>query len=251
MDTSAQRLEELARFPVLRPLLAANPALPDTILAQLSEAREVEVRRARVALNPNTSLQVLGRLAGEFPGEFLRNPVLPILHLTRPGFIKELPFLAWASLLRFEALAPSWFQQLKTDIKYQRNQSAIWKLVLLHVSQAGNASKALPLPATGKTSRSWSVILRDELRNDQKYAAGPGALDPQDELETFLLFALLFPHTVPMLKEQWGPGCPQCAASGRGRARFMHKHWRKNAHAPLPWRECPHTLPGCASSTHR
>lgn len=202
MDTPARRLAELARFPVLLPLIAANPATPTDVLAQLSEADEVAVRRA-VALNPNTSLQILGQLAGEFPGEFLHNPILPILNMTRPDFIKELPYLTWAGLLKYEQLSPFWFQQLKTDIRYQRVQPAIWKLVQLHVSQTGETRKTLDLIALDRPPRSWKTTIQEELKRDLGFGSRSIPLTPSEELEIFLLVVLLFPSTVPMLKEQW------------------------------------------------
>lgn len=204
MDTPAKRLAELACSPALLPLIAANPATPADLLAQLSTASEVAVRRA-VALNPNASLQTLGQLAGEFPGEFLHNPILPILNMTRPTFIKELPFLAWASLLRYEQLAPSWFQQLKSDIRYQRLHSAIWKLVQLHVSQTGQTRKTLDLIARDKPPRSWKITIQEELKHDLSFAPHPvhPIPVPVKEEELFLLFVLLFPPAVPMLKKQW------------------------------------------------
>lgn len=202
MDTPAKRLAELARFPVLLPLIAANPATPANVLAQLSSASEVAIRRA-VALNPNASLHILGELAKEFPGEFLHNPVLPILNMTQPAFIKMLPFLAWASLLRYEHLSPSWFQQLKSDTRYQRVQSAIWKLVQSHVSQTGKTRKTLDFIALDKPPRSWKIILQEELKHDLGLAPRSATLTPVEEAELFLLFVLLFPPAVPMLKKQW------------------------------------------------
>ncbi|GCE07874.1 hypothetical protein [Dictyobacter aurantiacus] len=202
INTLAKRLEELARFPALQLLIAANPATPAAVLAQLAKVSKMEVRRA-VAMNPNAPLQVLSQLAGEFPEEFLRNPVLPMLNMVKPGFIKELPFLAWAGLLRFEHLPSSWFQQIKTASRYQRNQAAIWKLIQLHVSQAGEAHELLVLPATSKAPRPWKAVIQDELKLDLHAATGPATLAPEDEVETLLLFGLLVPYAVPMLKEQW------------------------------------------------
>lgn len=202
MDTPAQRLAELARFPVLLPLIAANPATPTDVLAQLSQASEVAIRRA-VACNPNASLQTLGQLAGEFPGEFLRNPILPILNMTRPTFIKELPFLAWAGLLRYEQLAPSWFQQLKRDNRYQRVQSEIWRLMQMHVSQTGDTRKTLDLIALDKPPRPWTVILQEELKRNRGFAPRSATLTPVEEAQLFLLFVLLFPFISPILKKQW------------------------------------------------
>lgn len=121
--TPAERLQELAYDVALQPLVAANPSTPSIVLARLGEARQISVRRA-VVQNPNAPLHTLGQLAGEFPEEFLRNPVIPILNLARPNFVEELPFLAWASLLRFEHLSPVWFQQIALDGNYQRSHAA-------------------------------------------------------------------------------------------------------------------------------
>lgn len=202
MDTPAARLEELAQYAVLHQLVAANPATPSAVLARLSEASNPAIRRA-VALNPNASVQVLARLAAEFPEEFLRNPLLPILNLTRPAFVKELPFLSWSSLLRFEQLAPSWLQQFKTGSRYQLGWSAIWKLMQLHVSYAGSDRKPLALTPPGKPPRSWRTVVCEELANDQKQTLRPATLDSVDEARMFLLFVLLFPHMASMLKKQW------------------------------------------------
>lgn len=202
MDTPAKRLAELAQFPILHPLLAANPATPAEVLTQLGKANDVAVRRA-VALNPNTPLRLLTQLAGEFPGEFLRNPILPILNMTRPEFIKELPFLAWAGLLKYEQLSPSWSQQLKNDHRYQRVQSAIWKLMQLHVSQTGEKRKTLDLIDPGRPPRPWKATIQEELKRDLGYGSRSITLTPSEELEIFLLVVLLLPGAVPMLKEQW------------------------------------------------
>jgi len=202
MDTKPIRLAVLARHAVLHPLIAANPATPADVLARLSEASEVEVRRA-VALNPNASLQVLGHLASEFPQEFLRNPILPILNMTQPDFIKKLPVLAWAGLLRAEQLSPIWLQQVKSDIRYQRLQPAIWKLIQLHVSQTGEARKTLDQLVLDKPPRSWKFTLQEEFKRNRVMTTQTTALMPTDEEELLLLFVLLFPTVVPMLREQW------------------------------------------------
>jgi hypothetical protein len=202
MNTPGKRLEELSRFSDLLLLIAGNPATPPSVLAQLARESEVEVRRA-VVLNPNTSLPVLGQLVGEFPEEFLRNPVLPMLNMVKPEFIKELPFLAWASLLRFENLPLPWFQQLKIDSRYQRNQAAIWNLLGLHVIQVNASNRPAELFSSSNTRGTWKAALQAEMKRDLLAVAKPVTLSAEDELETFLLFGLLVPHAVPMLKEQW------------------------------------------------
>lgn len=202
MDTRPIRLAILARHAVLHQLIAANPATPADVLAQLSESSEVEVRRA-VTLNPNASLQVLGRLASEFPQEFLRNPILPILNMTQPDFIKKLPVLAWAGMLRSEQISPAWFQQVKSDVRFQRLQPAIWKLIQLHVSQTGETRKTLDQLVLDKPPRSWKITLQEEFKRNRAMGIHATALTPADEGELLLLFVLLFPAVVPMLREQW------------------------------------------------
>jgi len=186
MDTPATRLAELAAFALLLPLVAANPGTPAEMLTAFSESSDPAVRRA-VARNPNTPLSVLGYLAGEFPQEFLRNPIIPFLHMTQPDMLKKLPYFSWASLLRFADLKPTWFQQVKNDRLYQRTQPAIWALLQLHVSQASQSS-----------AEAGDVRLKY-----QKQLPHPVALAPEEDVELFLLFVLLCPFTAPMLREQW------------------------------------------------
>ncbi|HEY4386624.1 MAG TPA: hypothetical protein VGN34_19380, partial [Ktedonobacteraceae bacterium] len=147
MDTFPARLTALARFAVLQPLIAANPATPPATLEQLSTSNDSGIRRA-VAQNPNASVQTLCLLAGEFPQEFLQNPIIPFLSMTRPAFVKDLPLFSWASLLRFENLSRSWLQQIVTDKSYQRNRSPILQLVQLHVALAGKKPEAWKFEAT-------------------------------------------------------------------------------------------------------
>lgn len=189
-NTPAVRLAELEHYAELHPLLAANPATPAPILQQLSKSNDLAIRRA-VVQNPNTSLTDLGELAAEFPAEFLRNPILPVLNMTQPNFIKKLPFLAWASLLRQTDLSPIWFQQIKNDRAFQGRQAATWELMQLHISQVNEATTRIELAS------------RDVRRAYQQHLPKPVALPPQEEAELFLLFVLLVPYTSPMLKKQW------------------------------------------------
>jgi hypothetical protein len=186
MDTPAKRLAELAASALLQPLVAANPGTPAEVLTALSQVSDPAIRRA-VARNPNTYLSVLGQMAGEFPQEFLHNPIMPFLHMTQPGFLKQLPFFSWASLLRFANLAPTWFQQVKNDKVYQRNRPELWKLMQLHVALAKQ-----PLAVAG------NVLLKY-----QKQLPSFITPAPEDEMELFFLLILLCPFTAPMLHEQW------------------------------------------------
>ena len=80
--TAFERLVELSVLPMLAPIVAANPATGASILRNL--AAHDEATRAAVAANPNAPLDVLLRLAGEFPAAFCANPVLPLLLLEQP-----------------------------------------------------------------------------------------------------------------------------------------------------------------------
>lgn len=190
MDTPPQRLTELVRYAVLQPLIAANPATPPDTLEQLREASDPAIRRA-VAQNPNAYVTTLGRLASEFPREFLHNPIIPLLNMTRPRFIQELPPTAWISLLRFENIPSSWIQFIKDNRSYQYSQPALRRLVQLHVSQRDITHKA------------WRAEVNSELKAYRQNPPQPTAIDPKDDVNIFLLFALLFPQYGSMLKRQW------------------------------------------------
>jgi hypothetical protein len=190
MDTSAERLEELARYPRLQPLVAANPATPASILKRLAKEQDVAVRRA-VALNPNTPVDQLCLLAVEFPEEFLRNPVLPILNLTRPTFIEGLAFEAWCSLLRFEKISPAWIKLIRDDRRYFYSKSTERALMDLHVSQ---------IPAGGPDQ---ALRPQDVRRIYLKNLPDLKRLKLEEETELFLLVVLLFPHLSPLLNKQW------------------------------------------------
>ncbi|BCL77556.1 hypothetical protein ccbrp13_00210 [Ktedonobacteria bacterium brp13] len=190
MDATSERLTELARYGVLQPLIAANPATPAVILEQLGKSSDATIRRA-VAQNPNTPVSLLCSLAGEFPQEFLRNPLIPILNMTSPRFIHRLSVFSWASLLRFENIPALWLQQIKIDTSYQYRWPEVWKLLQLHVTQ------------TGSIPGSWQTEAGSALIGYRKKARRSVAIDPVAEMEIFLLFSMLFPGMVPMLKEQW------------------------------------------------
>lgn len=189
-NTPAPRLKHLLRYPQLHLLLAANPATPQEALEQLSQFDEQALRRL-VARNPNTSLAVLRRLAAEFPEEFLRNPLLRVLNMTQPDFVKKLPHEAWASLLRFADLSPAWFYQIQIDRDFQRRNPATWALIQLHVSQIDeeDASRLLASPD----------VRRTYLTQLPKTVQPPA----RESAELFLLFVMLFPYTAPLLKQQW------------------------------------------------
>ncbi len=199
MDTPPQRLAELARHKELAGLVAANPGTPPDVLKQLSTAKDTTIRRA-VVQNPNTPFSTLYTLAAEFPQEFLRNAILPMLQITRPHFIKELPLSAWRSLLRFTHLPRPWLQQVERDRTFQRKQEEVWSLIQLHgISE---------IPTEWRQQAAQSI---------KKYVAGLERSTPPhapEDVALFLLFVMLFPYVSPMLKEQWlhaVPAAPRLA----------------------------------------
>jgi pentose-5-phosphate-3-epimerase len=188
MDTPPHCLAELARTERLQIVVAGNPATPPNVLVQLSTAKDAAIRRA-VVQNPNTPLQTLYALAGEFPQEFLRNPILPLLNMTRPQFVKEMPTLSWRSLLRFFSLPKGWLRQVQTDTTYQRNQEETWQLIQLHTAS--------------EIPKQWRQQADSQLRKYRQSLAPSTSPASRADFVVFLLFVSLFPYTAEMLKEQW------------------------------------------------
>lgn len=188
-QTPALRLKELAEIVELQPLLAANPATPVNTLKQLSTSSDAAIRRA-VARNPNTALTDLYRLAAEFPAEFLRNPIIPVLHMTQPHFIKDIPTITWLNLLRLPNLPSFWFRLARDDKAFQRTLVLVWETMQAHVSQVRETTLELPRP---------EAFVSSYHRQGKK----PAVPTVEGGVELFLLFVLLFPYTAPMLKEQW------------------------------------------------
>jgi hypothetical protein len=85
-------------------LVASAPGSPPEELTRLAMARRREIRAA-VAANPATPAATLMSLAGEFPGEFLKNEALPLHLLERPGLFAENPASSLA-LCRYPGLPP-------------------------------------------------------------------------------------------------------------------------------------------------
>lgn len=94
-QTAPERLRELAQLPQIAPLVATNPAATAPLLRTLADGTDATIRAA-VAAHPNAPLDLLLRLAGEFPAAFCANPVLPLLLLEQP----DLPARMGADTLR-------------------------------------------------------------------------------------------------------------------------------------------------------
>lgn len=108
-ETKPTRLAELAQERELKPIIAANPNTPPSLLEAFALDPNEAVRRA-TAQNPNTPLAQLLQLIEEFPHAFLRNPILPLLNLAQPDFIKKASPTTWLQLLRCEEIPQHWLQ---------------------------------------------------------------------------------------------------------------------------------------------
>ncbi|GHO77154.1 hypothetical protein KSD_49250 [Ktedonobacter sp. SOSP1-85] len=140
-DTIPTRLMELAQEYKLHPIIAANPNTPPEVLENFANHSLVAVRRA-TAQNPNTPLKQLLLLTEEFPHEFLRNPILPLLNLTEPNFIKNASPRAWLQLLRCEEIPQHWLQWFQQG--HVMNASYVREHILLsynaHICVAGEVA---------------------------------------------------------------------------------------------------------------
>jgi hypothetical protein len=185
IDTPLERLDELARERALMPIVAANPAASSETLEKLAAQKDVAVRRA-LAGNPNTPMRHLLALAQEFPGEFLSNPVLPLLNLSQPDFIKSLPQGGWLQMLRHDRVPSIWLkwaqQGFILPLKWQRRE--VVEELQFHVAIAGEAT------------RGWERRARKALQEDPRLLSYFYYIDTQK----FLLSLLAFPGLAP----QWG-----------------------------------------------
>jgi hypothetical protein len=144
-DTPPERLELLARDVRLLVLVAANPSTPAPTLDRLKASLD-EATRAAVAANPNAALETLLDLASEFPAEFMRNPVLPLLLLERPDLpaqmAAEMTPHAAAGVLRCERVHQVFLKPLTAS----RHES-VRDLVRIHVRIAGELGTDGPMTA--------------------------------------------------------------------------------------------------------
>jgi hypothetical protein len=128
-NTSAARLWEISGAAQEQPsaeqlatteLVAQNPSTPGELLRALSKMKRPLLQQA-VALNPNTPLQVLLRLADAFPVA-LQNPALPLLLLENPNPIEQLP----RGELRFVRHSETPLLILEQAISLNNEQVALW-----------------------------------------------------------------------------------------------------------------------------
>jgi len=188
INTSPDRLTELARYYQLTPLVAANPTTSAPILTQLGQNTNFAVRQA-IAKNPNTPLDTLYILAQEFPAEFLDNPIISLV-LMQPDYIKKIPPASLMSLLRFEKIPLSWLQQVKNQSLYVWN-SRLRDAAAMHVA------------LHGEVTHGWQQQVALAFEQYRRKIPHAKPIDTPCENSLFILFLLLFPQTVPMLQIQW------------------------------------------------
>lgn len=157
IDTALGRLDELAHQPRLMPIVAANPATSAETLEKLARSNDEEICRA-VAHNPNTPVPVLLLLAQKFPLEFLSNPILPLLNLSQPDFIKKLDGATWLHLLRSDRVPSVWLKWLQQGIIQPTHSQRRDMLdeARFHVAIAGEVSKG------------WQKQARRALQEDKR-----------------------------------------------------------------------------------
>ncbi|HET8842618.1 MAG TPA: hypothetical protein VFN35_14220 [Ktedonobacteraceae bacterium] len=91
----------------------------------------------------NRRRSLLLQLAQQFPHEFLQNPVLSLLFLTRPDFLTQLAPDAWLQLLDCPELPLAWREWLLQD-GLARCQQYVGQLQ----TQASDSATFLPLLIT-------------------------------------------------------------------------------------------------------
>jgi len=136
--TAYDRLVELSQHPTLAPIIAANPAASANILRDLA-ANDDAITRAAVAANPNAPLDTLLRLAGEFPGAFCANPVLPLLLLEQPDLPARIDPNALRRLMSYASVPRSILAWIAAHAAPAEAETA-----QLHVGLAGEAGDDWP-----------------------------------------------------------------------------------------------------------
>jgi hypothetical protein len=79
--------------------LANNPETAPEILRELSQSDDRAIRQA-VAGNANVPIEILWQLVGEFPHEFVANPLFTLIELENPNWIMDIPGNQLVALLQ-------------------------------------------------------------------------------------------------------------------------------------------------------
>ena len=100
LDIESSILERLAfqSFKINR-IIALHPKASPDLLARLAKSPDKLTRR-NVALNPQTSKEVLLDLAPTFAGEFFENPAFDLLLMEEPNLLFKLPVGVLKNILK-------------------------------------------------------------------------------------------------------------------------------------------------------
>lgn len=158
-NTSAEELNQIAGTNnQLARLVAINPNANGGLLARLFKTGDRETLRS-VAANPNTPAKLLFTLAHRFPQEFFANPVVDLLPLENPDFIRGVPYFELLRLLQCPQI-PLWFLTAASGRTDGR--------VLCAVASHPQATEEIlsKLIATQNSSVCLQLALRDNLSSD-------------------------------------------------------------------------------------
>ncbi|BAY89344.1 hypothetical protein [Tolypothrix sp. LEGE 11397] len=87
------------------------------LLTELATHQDIKIRQA-IAGNPNTPIDVLFQLAEEFPIEFIKNPILPLLQLENTNFYTTIPYRVVLNILASEDAPEEWLIAFATTGYY-------------------------------------------------------------------------------------------------------------------------------------
>jgi Leucine rich repeat variant len=164
-NTSPQRLEELARSsPELAQRVAQNPSAPPELLRELSRIRDRIVRR-NITANPNTPTDILQELAVRYPDAFLENPMISLLYLEQPDFIKTLPTHTAFRLFQRETVPTSWLEQASVEARKTLARARQTRVALL--DRLANDRDASVRREVAGNPRTPDAILQ-KLANDEE-----------------------------------------------------------------------------------
>lgn len=149
-------------------LVANNPSTPPEELRKLADSGDA-ITRSHVAANPNTPTEVLLNLGGEFPGQVLNNPILPLLFLENPHLFTTIPLDSLLILLQQEKVPifflewavtqPKLEIQLAVAMNAQTPKSVLEKLVDHQWSKIAEAAR-LHVNLAGEMPEGWDEAAR-------------------------------------------------------------------------------------------
>jgi Leucine rich repeat variant len=136
IETSPERLHELAQIQAFAYLIAGNPAASVETLRYLAKSRDIAISAA-VAENPNAPFDVLQSLLNEHTERVLNNPALPFLLVENPALPAKLSEQDLLHILRYERIP----RVFLTHALYLPGGEAR-RQAMMHVIVAGEADAA-------------------------------------------------------------------------------------------------------------